>query len=68
MLKYHTDIPSDAIDVDLSVMDLYPVYRQQAARNRLQPVDAAQHRAFSRAGGAHDHNHFPFLHGQIDVF
>ncbi|MNB90611.1 hypothetical protein D3C75_376710 [compost metagenome] len=68
MLEHHPDLLTQLVNVCFALIYRYSVNSQPAAGYRLQPVDTAQHCAFTGPGRANHDDHFPFLNMQVNTF
>jgi hypothetical protein len=68
MLEHHTDIAPDLVDIGLLVAQPDAVHDQFPVRNRFQPVDATDERAFAGAGRPDYDDDLAGMDGQINVF
>ncbi|CDN42585.1 hypothetical protein BN871_BM_00540 [Paenibacillus sp. P22] len=67
MLKNHADAAAESVDVRPLVMHGRAVHLKHAVRDVLQPVDAAQKRAFARSGRPDDDDDLAFGDIEADV-
>jgi hypothetical protein len=67
MLKHHSNVPAEQVNVRFFVVDTDSVHNQLPIRNRFQSIDTAYERAFSGTGRSDYDDHFPGFNRQIDV-
>ena len=68
LLKDHARLGPHGVDVRSGVHDVVSVHDDGARGRRFQPVDAAQHGGFARAGRPDDTDHFSGPDFQVDTF
>ena len=67
VLEHHADIATNFIDLPEVFRQFYSIDEDAAFLEYLQPVDAADHRRFARAGWTADDDALAAPHHQIDV-
>jgi hypothetical protein len=66
-LEYHADFAPDRFHFLLVVGQFEPIHRDAAAVVLLQPVDAADHGRFARAGRPADHHLLTLRDREVNV-